>query len=291
MEGEFMRTTVALAAVLTLASGALAQSNPDVDFCTGTSGTADQRIAACTRAITSGRLSTETLAITLHNRGVELHGKHEYDRAIADYNEALRLNPRAALIYYNRGNAWRDKRDYDRAIADYNEALRLNPRDDDAYVGRGVAWHDKRDYDRAIADYSEALRLNPRYALAYNRRGNAWRDKRDYDRAIADYNELLRLEPNHGGRHNDVAWMLATSTHDAMRNGKRAIELARRACELTGWKDAGAIDTLAAAYAEAGQFAEAVRWQEKALADANFAKNAKARERLALYRAGKPYRE
>ena len=252
-----MRNLFVLILALAVPAAALAQSTPDVDICAGTSGTADERIAACTRAITSGQLSTASLAITFHNRGVEWSNKRDYDRAIADYNEALRLNPQYAIAYSNRGNAW-------------------------SY---------KRDYDRAIADYNEALRLNPQYANAYHYRGNAWRDKGDAGRMMADYDEALRIEPANAARHNTIAWLLATHGNDKVRGGKRAIELAQKACELTAWKVASHIDTLAAAHAEAGQFAEAVRWQEKVLEFPDFAKNADIQKRLALYRAGNPYRQ
>ena len=218
-----MRNLFVLILALAVPAAALAQSTPDVDICAGTSGTADERIAACTRAITSGQLSTASLAITFHNRGVE--------------------------------------------------------------------WSNKRDYDRAIADYNEALRLNPQYAIAYTNRGNAWRDKGDAGRMMADYDEALRIEPANAARHNTIAWVLATHGNDKVRGGKRAIELAQKACELTAWKVASHIDTLAAAHAEAGQFAEAVRWQEKVLEFPDFAKDADAQKRLALYRAGNPYRQ
>ena len=86
-------------------------------------------------------------------------------------------DPKDAAGYNKRGIAWSEKRDYERAIADYNEALRLNPQYHFAYYNRGNAWRSKRDYERAIADYSEALRINPQYALAYANRGHTWVDK------------------------------------------------------------------------------------------------------------------
>ena len=143
---------------------AFAQANPDAEFCAGSAGTADERVAACTRAITSGKLTTRSLAVAFYNRGVEWTSKRDWDRAIADYTEALRHNPLDADSHNNRGNAFSDRREYDKAIADYNEAIRLKPNDPTPYNGRGNAVRNKGDYDRAIADYDEALRLNPKFS-------------------------------------------------------------------------------------------------------------------------------
>jgi tetratricopeptide (TPR) repeat protein len=302
-----------------------AQSQADKDSCVKKD--PDEAIPACTRLITSEKLSQQELLIAFTNRGYAWGTKRDYDREIADYNEALRLDPRHAPAYNNRGLAWRNKGDHDRAIADYNEALRLNPKYAIAYNNRGFAWRVKRDYDRAIADFNEALLLNPRYALAYRNRGLAWGSKREHDRAIADFNEALRLNPqdaqayrsrgyawsqkrdytraiadfNEALRiapqdpsvHNGAAWLLATAPVATARNGARAVEHARKAAELSEWKAASILDTLAAAYAEAGNFSDAVRWQERALESPEFVKTLGegARERLALYRKSQPYRD
>jgi tetratricopeptide (TPR) repeat protein len=79
--------------------------------------------------------------------------------------------------YVRSGIAWSHKRDFDRAIADYNQALSNNPQYAEAYSNRGFAWLNKLDYDRAIADYTQALRINPQLAGAYNNRGIAWGNK------------------------------------------------------------------------------------------------------------------
>jgi len=92
-----------------------------------------------------------------------------------------------ALIFNNRGNAYNDKNDYDRAIADFSEAIRLDPKYAFPYDGRGKAYYGKNDLDHAIADFSQAIRLDPKYASPYNDRANVYYDRKDYDRAIADY--------------------------------------------------------------------------------------------------------
>ena len=95
------------------------------------------------------------------------------------------LDAKYAVAIYNRGNAHFAKGEADRAIANYDQALAINPKYEDALVNRGVAHEKKGDLDRAIADYDEALRLEPKDAVAYNNRGNALFKKRDYDRALA----------------------------------------------------------------------------------------------------------
>ena len=114
-------------------------------------------------------------------------------RVIADDVETA---ANRAVAYENRGNANYSKKDYDRAIADYNEAIRLDPKYPAVFNDRGLAYSVKGDYDRAIADYSEAIRLDPKYAAFFNNRGLAYSEKGDKDRAIADYNEAIRLDPN-----------------------------------------------------------------------------------------------
>src|SRR5262249_36707976 len=84
-------------------------------------------------------------------------GKKEYDKALADYNEALHFDPKYAYAYHNRGLVWHAKREYAKAVADYTEAVRLDPKYTDAFHNRGYTWHAQREYDKALADYTETL--------------------------------------------------------------------------------------------------------------------------------------
>ena len=216
----------------------------------------------------------------------------EASGAEADYSEAIRLDPKYAWTYYTRGWAWGNEGEYDRAIADYNEAIRLDPKYASAYYNRGWAWGNKGEYDRAIADYNEAIRLDPKYASAYYNRGRAWNNKGEHDRAIADYNEAIRLDPKYAWTYNSRAWLWATCLDDRYRNGKRAVESATCACKLTKWKEVFPLGTLAAAYAESGDFDAAVKCQEKAQAMYLDDKDReKGLARLELYKAHRPYRE
>src|SRR5215471_14465465 len=119
------------------------------------------------------------------------------NRAIADYNEAIRIDPDYADAFYGRGNAWSEKFDDARALADYNEAIRLDPNHAAALNNRGAAWLAMGQNDRAVADFSAAIRVDPRDADYYNNRGSAWQAKGDLDRALADYDEAIRVAPNY----------------------------------------------------------------------------------------------
>ena len=111
----------------------------DFETCGKASG--DEAIAACTRAIDSGRYSGRQLAALFNNRCSEWNGKQESDKAFADCNEAIRLNPDYALAFFNRGNAYFAKGQYDRAIEDYNETIRLDPNYANAFNNRGNTYN------------------------------------------------------------------------------------------------------------------------------------------------------
>jgi tetratricopeptide (TPR) repeat protein len=156
---------------------------------------------------------------------------------------------------------------------------------------RGIAWKAKKEYDKAIADFNEAIRLDPKDALAYYNRGVVWGDKKEYDRAIADFNEAIRLDPKDALAYGSRAWIWATCPDPKHRDGKRAVESATRACDLSDWKAAYALGTLAAAYAESGDFAKAVEYQEKAHKLYSDEDKKKWGKLLDLYKAKKPHRD
>jgi tetratricopeptide (TPR) repeat protein len=121
----------------------------------------DLAISGCTVVIQSGRETQRNLAGAFNNRGNAYNGKGEYDRALQDFNEAIRLNPNVAGAFYNRGIAYNGKGEYDRAIEDFNEAIRLNPNYAEAFYNRGITFLALRQEARAAADFAKARTLNP----------------------------------------------------------------------------------------------------------------------------------
>jgi tetratricopeptide (TPR) repeat protein len=253
----------------------------------------DDAIRLYTQAIESGDLSQESLSIAYNNRGNAWQKKGDSDRAMEDYDKAIKIDPNDAYAYNNRGLLLEKKGDSYRAIADYDKAIEIDPQYAHAYNNRGLSWYAKGDYDRAIADYTKAIELDLMYTYAYDNRGKAWYAKRDYEHAFADYSRAIKIDPNDADAYNSFAWFLAACRKSKYRNGVKAVALAKQAVELED--TAGHIDTLAAAYAEAGEFQDAIKTEEEAIAklreEGNTKDIAEFEKHLASYKSRKPWRE
>jgi WD40 repeat protein/lipoprotein NlpI/tRNA A-37 threonylcarbamoyl transferase component Bud32 len=229
--------------------------------------------------------------VAYNQRGLAWFNKKEFDTAISDYDEVIKLDPKYMLGYFNRGNAWRSKGNWDKAILDYDVALALDSKYAAAYNNRGLAWRSKEELDKALADFDEALRVNPKYAIACFNRGFTYLKKANYSKAVVDFNEAVVIDPKYAAAQNAIAWLRATCPDGQYREGKLAVENATKACELTNWRNASYIDTLAAAYAETSEFAKAIEWQSKAIEIGLDGRNDELRAHLELYQSGQPYRQ
>src|ERR1700682_2053868 len=182
---------------LSFPPGASAQDGEQVwQRCIGAATAPDNRVSACTSVIDAKTETGRKLAAAYCNRGHGLTEKRELDRALADLDEAIWLDPAYACAYTNRGRVYAFKRDLDRAMADYDEAIRIDPSFALAYSNRGDAWYGKGDIDRAFADFNAAIKLDPGLAIAYGNRGFVYYRKHDITHAIQDYSMQIKLSPD-----------------------------------------------------------------------------------------------
>jgi len=140
---------------------------------------------------------------TFLDRGILFASRGDYDMAIADFTEAIKLDPNMSAAYVLRGMAYADKKDYDRAIVEYNQALKINPNNANAYSSRGSAYLYKNDYNNAIADFTQMIRLEPNLWFGYYFRGLSYKDINKYDLAIADFSQMIRVDPNNPLAYNE----------------------------------------------------------------------------------------
>jgi tetratricopeptide (TPR) repeat protein len=187
-------------------------------------GDTDGAIADYNEAI---RLNPQ-FAMAYNNRGYAYQAEGDYTQAIADYTRSIDLgNPELHIPYNNRGNAYDLIGDFDQAIADYNEAVRLNPGYADPYYNRALARHNRGVFDGVLDDYTTAIRLKPDYAFAYNNRGNVRIDLGDLQGAVDDYTEAIRLAPGFALAYNNRGYTYEESGdyERALADYKKALQL------------------------------------------------------------------
>lgn len=299
------RMILASTALLLLSGPVVANPIEDARICArGVKQPAESHLPYCTRAIQSGRLGRAALALAHNNRGAILQMLGREDEAIGDFNSAIELNPGLSWSYLNRGWIFFRRKEFRRAWKDFSQAIKADPFDSKGYVNRSAIYIETEQYDAALQDLETALSLNPRDPVAYNNRAMVHRNRNQlilayqysdkalaygidahikrgtvtpriymfrasYNLALGKYREALKDMDRVLGltvfaeAHNTRAWILATSPDAEVRNGKEAIEAALTAVRL---KDIGEIrDTLAAAFAETGQFKRAIAEQQYAI--------------------------
>ena len=211
--GARMLWLAALAATLLHALPAVAQTPQERRLCEGEDGaTVAQRIEACSAAIKAGKDKGEQLADFFHHRGIAYRLSGELDRAIADYSQAIKLNPKLSAAFNNRGVAYDRKGDYDRAIQDYEQGLALQP-SAEAHFNRGNAYLAKSQYDRAIDDFNQALKLKPGFAAAIDNRCWARAAVGILKQALTDCNQALRLLPGNAGTFGSRGFVFLKMTN------------------------------------------------------------------------------
>jgi tetratricopeptide (TPR) repeat protein len=229
--------------------------------------------------------------LAYYHRANLAYGRGQYDKALEDYNVVIRDDPAFDWAYHVRGWIYYRTKDYDKALADYEAAIKLVPTESVFYRDRGNIALARKEYDKALADYDRSIQLDPSYVVPWHLRGVTWQAKKEYDRALADYEKAAQLagkESYGSSYHVALALLRAGCPDDTIRDGDKALDAAKKAHALA--QGPAEMAALAAAHAELGQFDEAVEWQEKAVAAAPRAAKEPYRERLKKYQDRKPYR-
>ena len=262
-----------------------------------------------------------------NNLGIVLSQKGEIDEAIAHYRKTLEMSPDFADADYNLGNALLQKGETDAAILHCQRAVTIQPNDPEAQVALGNALFQKGSIDDSIVHYQKALAIRPYYVTAHYNLSSAFLKKGEIDKAILHCQAVLSIQPEHADAHttlaaallrkgeigsaieqykkaleiaprsvpalNNLAWILATYSDPAFRDGTKALELAQRANEFSGRNNPIVLRTLAAAHANVGQFSTAVEVGQLALSltDRQSPLASALQRELAGYQASEPYRE
>jgi tetratricopeptide (TPR) repeat protein len=218
------------------------------------------------------------------------------DEAIAHFAKALEAYPESADLHDNLGRVLAMKDRLDDALAEFQKAAELDPRSAEARNNVGRILASKGRLDDAIPYFQKAVEIDPDFAEAHQFLGAALYYAHGQVReALAHWREVLRVRPDYVPALNEAAHVMAAGTDESARNGPEAVKLAERAVKLSGGQEAAYLDTLAAAYAEAGRFSEAVETARRGLEIATARGQSQLSEGLAarmrLYEAHKPYRD
>ncbi len=222
-------------------------------------------------------------------RGIAHAAMANFENSVADFTEVIRRDQDDVATYNDRGNALRKLGRFDKALADFTAVIDRGVRHPAVYTNRGLVRYGKQEYDLALIDFNAAIALDDRYAPAWDAGGAAREAMGDFAKAIANYKQAVDVDSNFDRGHNNLAWILATHPDPQIRNAENAVRHATKACDLTSYSDAGYLDTLAAAYAEAGQFDQAIKRAKEAIEKASTEEKAAIQARLELYESGKTF--
>lgn len=277
-------------------------------------------------------LSLSKDAQFLEKRGACFAKLGKFELALKDVNEALELRPKSAYAYVLRGAVYAHQGRHEKAVADFIECNKIDPLIPEAYLNRsGILWSNHkrdealevlnsavkrgvkspeiirlqavwhraiRETDKVFSDLLAKIEADPGDLVARKRLEELFLEISESEMAVCRLKEILRVLPENTEYLNRLGWLLATCSKDSVRNGKAAVEYARKACELTSFGTYEYLETLAAAHAETGDFPEAIKTQKAALAlledfppddlDQELRKGLESR--LRLYQGKRPYR-
>jgi tetratricopeptide (TPR) repeat protein len=213
----------------------------------------EARISACTKVIDSGRESAKSLAGAHNNRGSAHRDLGDDERALADFNAAIKLDAGSPYLYINRGNALLKSGELKGAIADFNAAIYIDESAILAVIGRGNAFLRQGQPAQAIVDFNRAVTLDPRSPTPVYRRAIAHARLRHIEEALADYDKAIDLDPSDWSFWNGRCWFRATEGVD--------LDLALKDCDEAvrlNPKSTAAIDSRAFVFLKLGRLEEAL---------------------------------
>lgn len=258
------------------------------------------------------------------HRGEIYREQGEYDKSLAEFNKVLELQPGEMLTLVHRAEVYLRSGRFDEALADVDAVLEKQPlvlahriraevlanmnrlqeaidemnsvsaaMPNDIELKMQLALYYQVDNKprKAVEVYSEILDQDGENVLVLRSRGDAYLAVGDHAAAVADFEEALQHLADDPALLNNLAWVLATSPDAEIRNGKRAVELATKACDLTDYNKPHILSTLAAAFAENGDFETAIEWSQKAVDMNDSEQEEQLVKELASYRGGQPWRE
>ena len=231
----------------------------------------------------------DVAALLMRSRLLAADGKE--DEAKADVEKALSLRPDLPQAILMRSLLAAQKGNFAEAITDVQTLLHSDPQNADYRLQLATYMVADKRPRRAIEVLDGIIEADPKNADALRARGDALLSIGKHTEAVADYENALKIDGEDTGVLNNLAWVLATSTEDELRNAKRSIELAKKACELTKYERPHILSTLAAGYAEAGEWDEALKWSNKAVETGDGEVSEQLKEELESYKEKKPWRE
>jgi tetratricopeptide (TPR) repeat protein len=212
-------------------------------------------------------------------------------RAKEDVDTALKNRPDLVQALELRAAISATEKKYDEAIKDLEELAKVAPKNPELMLQLGLLYVADKQSHKAIEKFTVAIEADGKNSLGYAMRGNAYLTLGKHAEAIRDFEQATKLVPNDAEVQNNFAWVLATTPEAKLRDGHRAIELATKACQSTGYKAAYILSTLAAGYAETGDFETAIKWSSKAVELGEAKDKSELEKELASYKNKKPWRE
>ena len=234
-------------------------------------------------------------SVQICDRAAELTRNGQFAEALAEWKRAVETDPEDEAARNGLALSLAKNGSYEAAVMNFRKATELNPRFVDAYYNWGELMEQMGKHDEAIAEWQKAVEVTPGYAKAQYRLGDAYYQMGMIREALTRWRKGISLEANNLSVLNQVAWLLATSPDNSIRNGGEAMVYAERALGMAGGDKPEILDTLAAAYAEAGRFSSAAKTARRALVLATQQNNQALVEglktRMALYEGGSPFRD